>query len=85
MLNIAAYEVNRSIQKSSSLDSQTKDHPTRSQSREHEGLMTWPDRYFKRTQPQEHPIAEINEHANNLSVRELQLGMYGSMVSRIVL
>ncbi|KAL8157683.1 sodium/hydrogen exchanger 8-like isoform X2 [Apium graveolens] len=80
MLNIAAYEAKRCIQRSSSLDSNLKDHPTRSQIREHGGLMTWPDRYFKPTQPHEHPIAETSEHADNLSVRAVQLSMYGSVI-----
>ena len=76
MLNIAAYEVHRS------LVPHTKDHLTRFKSSDHEGLMSWPDQCYKPTQPHEHPIAETNEHANNLSVRAMQLSMYGSMVSQ---
>ncbi|XP_017226139.1 sodium/hydrogen exchanger 7 isoform X3 [Daucus carota subsp. sativus] len=74
MLNIAAYEVHRS------LVPHTKDHLTRFKSSDHEGLMSWPDQCYKPTQPHEHPIAETNEHANNLSVRAMQLSMYGSMI-----
>lgn len=66
MLNSAAYEANRSFQESPLSVTHTIGHPTRSQSREHGGLMSWPDQYFKPTQPHEHPFTEINEHAKQL-------------------
>lgn len=84
MLDIAAFEANRSLQRrNSSLISHTKDHPTLSRSREHVGLMSWPEQFYMPAQPHEHPVAETDEHANNLSVKAMQLSMYGSMVCLI--
>lgn len=81
MLDIASFDANRSLQRrTSSLISHTKDHPAVSQSREHGGLMSWPEQFSMPTQPHEHPVAETDDHANNFSLRAMQLSMYGSMV-----
>lgn len=81
MLDIASFEANKSLQRrTSSLISHTKDHPTMSLSREHGGLMSWPEQFYRPTQPHEQPVAEPSEHANNLSLKAMQLSMFGSMV-----
>ncbi|WOH15660.1 hypothetical protein DCAR_0935203 [Daucus carota subsp. sativus] len=81
MLDFAAFEANRSLQRrSSSLVSHTKDHPTRSLSKEHCGLMSWPEQFYMQTQPSEHRIEETDKIGSNLSVRAMQLSMYGSMI-----
>lgn len=41
--------------------------------------MSWPEQFYMPAQP-EHPVEETDEHANTLSVRAMQLSMYGSMV-----
>lgn len=84
MLDIAAFEANRSLQRrSSSLVSHTKDHPTRSLSKEHCGLMSWPEQFYRQTQSNERNelhVAETDKNVTNLSVKAMQLSMYGSMV-----
>ncbi|KAL8157682.1 sodium/hydrogen exchanger 8-like [Apium graveolens] len=81
MLDIGAFEANRSLQRrNSSLISHTKDHPTLSLSREHGGLMSWPEQIYTPAEPDEHPVAETDEHVNNLSLKAMQLSMYGSMI-----
>ncbi|KAK1387163.1 Salt overly sensitive 1 [Heracleum sosnowskyi] len=81
MLDIAAFEANRSLQRrSSSLVSHTKDHPSRSLSKEHCGLMSWPEQFYTQTQSNEHRVAETDKNVTNLSVRAMQLSMYGSMI-----
>nr|ALH21662.1 putative plasma membrane Na(+) /H(+) antiporter [Artemisia japonica] len=82
MFDIAGFETSRTLQRrTSSLISHGGDNPPRTPpSREHSGLMSWPQRHTKSRQHLEHP-SEIDQHGNNFSARAMQLSMYGSMIS----
>ncbi|CAK9163719.1 unnamed protein product, partial [Ilex paraguariensis] len=80
MFDIAEFEASRALQRrSSSLLPQSVDHPTRSLSREHGGLMSWPAQFFE---PRHHPHdpEETHHKLNNLSARAMQLSIFGSMI-----
>ncbi|KAF8037895.1 hypothetical protein BT93_B0666 [Corymbia citriodora subsp. variegata] len=79
IFDVAAFEADSALQRSSSLLPHSVDHPLRTHSREHGGLMSWPKHFYKaRQQRQSHE--EINQHTNSMSARAMQLGVYGSMV-----
>ncbi|KAJ9546903.1 hypothetical protein OSB04_019446 [Centaurea solstitialis] len=79
MFDVAGFEGSRSLQRrTSSLISHGGDNPVRSPSRDHAGLMSWPERHIKSWQHLEHPDSG-NE--NTFSARAMQLSMYGSMIS----
>ncbi|KAF8021108.1 hypothetical protein BT93_G1514 [Corymbia citriodora subsp. variegata] len=79
IFDVAAFEADSTLQRSSSLLPHSVDHPLRTHSREHGGLMSWPKHFYKaRQQRQSHE--EINQHTNSMSARAMQLGVYGSMV-----
>ncbi|XP_052204610.1 sodium/hydrogen exchanger 8 isoform X2 [Diospyros lotus] len=80
IFDIAAFETNRVLQRrSSSLLSHVIDHPTSSLSKEHSGLMSWPENFFETRYHQQSPN-KTGEQATNLSTRAMQLSMFGSMV-----
>ncbi|XP_052204611.1 sodium/hydrogen exchanger 7 isoform X3 [Diospyros lotus] len=80
IFDIAAFETNRVLQRrSSSLLSHVIDHPTSSLSKEHSGLMSWPENFFETRYHQQSPN-KAGEQATNLSTRAMQLSMFGSMV-----
>lgn len=75
MFDITAFEANRALQRrSSSSVSHQIDHPPRTPSRQHVDFMSWPQ------QPHDNPKEETGQQANNLSVRAMQLSIFGSMV-----
>lgn len=81
MFDIAGFEASRTLQRrTSSLISHGGDNPSRSPTREHSGLMSWPERHIKSRQQLEHPN-DVDQQGNNFSARAKQLSMYGSMVS----
>ncbi|XP_050375031.1 sodium/hydrogen exchanger 8 isoform X3 [Argentina anserina] len=49
-------------------------------SREHTGLISWPEQYLHLKQLEQNPEG-TNQQANSLSTRALQLSIYGSMVN----
>ncbi|GMH06731.1 hypothetical protein Nepgr_008571 [Nepenthes gracilis] len=78
IFDIAAFEADNALQRRpSSLMLHAVDHPTRSVSGEHGGLMSWPEHYYK---PGQHHQEEMDEPINNLSAKALQLSIFGSMV-----
>ncbi|KAF8021104.1 hypothetical protein BT93_G1510 [Corymbia citriodora subsp. variegata] len=79
IFDVAAFEADSALQRSSSLLPHTVDHPLRTHSREHGGLMSWPKHFYKASQ-QRQSHEEINQHTNNMSARAMQLSVYGSMV-----
>uniref|UniRef100_A0A5B7A4E3 Cyclic nucleotide-binding domain-containing protein n=1 Tax=Davidia involucrata TaxID=16924 RepID=A0A5B7A4E3_DAVIN len=82
IFDIAAFEANRALQRRpSSLVSHSVDQPSRSLSREHGGLMSWPEHFFKPSQNDHNPEEETDLRANNLSARAMQLSIFGSMVN----
>ncbi|XP_057477660.1 sodium/hydrogen exchanger 7 isoform X3 [Actinidia eriantha] len=82
VFDIAAFEANRALQrKSSSLVPHSVDHPSRSLSREHFGLMSWPEQFYKSRQHHQNPEG-TDQQATNLSARAMQLSVFGSMVNQ---
>ncbi|KAL7598716.1 hypothetical protein Lser_V15G22190 [Lactuca serriola] len=72
--------------KSSLISHNAENNPGRSSpSREHSGLMIWPERHIKSRQllenPNPNPNLDHHQHGNNFSARAMQLSMYGSMIS----
>lgn len=59
--------------------SQTVEVP-RMLSKEHSGLLSWPESFRKSIGPQHASLTDIRNHPGSLSARALQLSMYGSMV-----
>lgn len=81
MFDITAFEANRALQRrSSSLISHSIDRPPRTLSKEHNDLMSWPELSYKPRQPLQPPKEETNQQANNLSIRAMQLSIFGSTV-----
>ncbi|XP_038875390.1 sodium/hydrogen exchanger 7 isoform X2 [Benincasa hispida] len=56
------------------------DHPQRSLSRDHSGLMSWPELLSKPRPPQKHKSERTERPADSLSAKAMQLSIYGSMV-----
>lgn len=80
IFDIAAFESESKLQRrSSSFVPHSVDHPHRPLSREHGGLMSWPEHFYK---PRQHKQNSewITQQANSLSTRAMQLSIYGSMV-----
>lgn len=81
MFDIAGFLTGRGLQRrSSSLLSHSIDHPSRSFSREHSGLMSWPENSYKAMQHRQ-DVEQTGQHETNMSTRAMQLSIYGSMVS----
>lgn len=79
IFDVAAFEADSALPRSSTLVPHSVDHPLRTHSREHGGLMSWPKHFYKaRQHGQSHE--ENNHQANSMSTRAMQLSVYGSMV-----
>nr|ADK60916.1 plasma membrane Na+/H+ transporter [Distichlis spicata] len=72
-------EIEADIQRTASLLSQTHE-PPRTLSKEHSGLLSWPESFRKPRGPHNVSLAEIRSQPGSLSTRALQLSMYGSMM-----
>ncbi|KAI4357384.1 hypothetical protein L6164_001336 [Bauhinia variegata] len=80
IFDIAAFESDTAPRRrSSSLLSDAADHAHRSYSREHGGLMSWPELVYNRNQHKQEP-QRTERQANSMSARALHLSIYGSMV-----
>ncbi|KAJ7954466.1 Sodium/hydrogen exchanger 7 [Quillaja saponaria] len=80
IFDIAAFRADSALlRRSSSLIPHSVDLPHKSLSKEHGGLMSWPDHFYK---PREHKDNSegIKNQVNSLSARAMQLSRYGSMV-----
>ncbi|OEL26077.1 Sodium/hydrogen exchanger 7 [Dichanthelium oligosanthes] len=53
----------------------------RTKSKEHSGLLSWPENFRRSRGPHSGSLAEIRNQPSSFSARALQLSMYGSMVS----
>ncbi|XP_055819135.1 sodium/hydrogen exchanger 8 isoform X1 [Solanum dulcamara] len=80
MLDFARFQTGRGLQRSSSLLSHSIDHPSRSFSREHGGLMSWPENTYKAMQHRQ-DVEQIGQQETNMSTRAMQLNIFGSMIS----
>lgn len=85
ILNITAFQADRTLQRrSSSFMKHAVDCSTKSLGKEHSGLMSWPEHFYKpnkQTQTSAGPSGQVN----SLSSRALQLSMFGSLVCQLQL
>ncbi|KAL1568679.1 Son of sevenless 1 [Salvia divinorum] len=79
IFDIAGFEAGRGLQKrTSSIISRSADRHSGSFSREHSGLMNWPQHLLNSSR---HDGETSGEQHNNMSARAMQLGIYGSMIN----
>lgn len=77
--NMGLFEAPSALQrKPSSLISHSADQP-KPLSREHGGLMSWPEHFYKQRQHHQHPDG-IDSQVDSLFARATQLSVFGSMV-----
>ncbi|KAI4381489.1 hypothetical protein MLD38_007557 [Melastoma candidum] len=80
IFDLAALETDNVLQRrSSSFLPHSVEHPLRIRSREHSGLMSWPESFCHENQ-QKQSQGKNNHLDDNLSIRAMQLSFYGSMV-----
>ncbi|KAF9677498.1 hypothetical protein SADUNF_Sadunf08G0114000 [Salix dunnii] len=80
LFDMAAFEADGALRRrSSSLVSVLVDHPRRSFTREHGGLLSWPEKLYKRREHEQNFEGTCRSE-NSLSVRAMQLSIFGSMV-----
>lgn len=85
IFDIAAFESDGRLQRrSSSFLQHSVDLPNRSFTREHGGLLSWPENFYKSRQHKENSEAVDLQRANSLSARAMQLSIYGSMVCSFI-
>lgn len=78
---MAAFESNSELQRrSSSFLPQPVYLPNRPFTRGHDGLVSWPENFYKPRQHDENSETVDQQQANSLSARAMQLSIYGSMV-----
>lgn len=79
--DIAAFEADAAlVRRSSSLLSHAMDHSHRTLGRQHSGLMSWPEHFYKQKKNRKQNSEGIGQQTNSLSARAMQLSIYGSMV-----
>ncbi|XP_065856867.1 sodium/hydrogen exchanger 8 isoform X2 [Euphorbia lathyris] len=76
IFDIAAFEADSALQRSSSSFRHTADHPHRALSREH-ALMSWPENFYKANSNEQNIE---NGKANNFSAKAMHLSIFGSTV-----
>lgn len=80
IFDISAFEADRGLQRrSSSLVPHSADQPSRSLSREHGDLMSWPEHFYKLRQDNQSTEGD-RWKSNSLSYKAMQLSIFGSMV-----
>lgn len=78
IFDIPTLEADSVLQRSSS----SFNHPHRTLSRGHEGLMSWPEKFYKESKHSQNHGA-TDRQANGLSARAMQLSIFGSMVCQV--
>ncbi|KAF7020363.1 hypothetical protein CFC21_033476 [Triticum aestivum] len=78
IFEIGSLDIEADLQRSASLLSSTLG-PSRTQSKEHVGLLRWPESFRRSSGPGNASLAEIRSQPGNFSARALQVSMYGSM------
>ncbi|KAL9674096.1 hypothetical protein QQ045_030366 [Rhodiola kirilowii] len=85
ILDMAALVADRSLQRgSSSFMKHAVDRPTKSLSKEHSGLMSWPEHFSKPNQQKQNSAGPSGQ-VNALSSRALKLSLFGSIVCQLKL
>ncbi|KAK8605306.1 hypothetical protein V6N13_102090 [Hibiscus sabdariffa] len=78
IFDIATLEANRVLRRNSS----SFNHSHKTLNREHGGLMSWPEHFFRaRQHAQNHEASD--QQVNRLSARAMQLSIFGSMVCQV--
>ncbi|KAL7000704.1 Son of sevenless 1 [Sarracenia purpurea var. burkii] len=81
LFDMAAFESNKVLQRrTSSMVPRTVEHPTRTLSKVHSGLMSWPENTRKASQHRLTHDGTVQQEAHNLSAMAMQLSIFGSMV-----
>ncbi|KAL2343567.1 hypothetical protein Fmac_004852 [Flemingia macrophylla] len=82
VFDIPEFEADASLVRRSSslLSPHAGDHPHKSFHRNHSGLMSWPEHFFKGKNHQQRS-EEFGRLTNSLSAKAMQLSIYGSMVN----
>ncbi|PON79235.1 Cation/H+ exchanger, CPA1 family [Parasponia andersonii] len=79
--NIAALDSESRLQRrSSSFVPHSGNNPHRPLSREHGGLMSWPEHFYKKRHHKQN-VEGISRHAKSLSAKAMHLSIYGSTVN----
>nr|ABF60872.1 Na+/H+ antiporter [Populus euphratica] len=78
IFDIAAFEADGALRRGSS-SLVLGDHPHRYFTREHGGLMSWPENFYKPREREQNGVG-TSRSENSLSVRAMQLSIFGSMV-----
>ncbi|KAG6766019.1 hypothetical protein POTOM_030083 [Populus tomentosa] len=78
IFDIAAFEADGALRRRSS-PLVSVDHPQRSFTREHGGLMSWPENLYKPREREQNCVGTCRSE-NSLPVRAMQLSIFGSMV-----
>ncbi|XP_061986019.1 sodium/hydrogen exchanger 8-like isoform X1 [Populus nigra] len=78
IFDIAAFEADGALRRGSS-SLVLVDHPHRSFTREYGGLMSWPENLYKQREREQNCVGTCRSE-NSLSVRAMQLSIFGSMV-----
>ncbi|CAN6339204.1 unnamed protein product [Urochloa humidicola] len=76
-----ASEAEADLQRSVSLLSHSHEPPPRAMSKEHSGLLCWPESFRRSRGGHSASLAEIRNQPGSFSARAMQLSMYGSMVN----
>lgn len=84
IFDMAALQSDDNLNRSSSFI-HSVDHPQRSLSRDHSGLMSWPELLSKPRPPQKQKSERTERPADSLSEKAMQLSIYGSMVCSVVI
>jgi hypothetical protein len=79
LFEIGRPDIEADVQRSASVLSPTLG-PPRTQSKEHVGLLRWPESFRRSRGPGSTSLAEIRSQPGSFSARALQVSMYGSMV-----
>ena len=79
LLEIGRPDMEADLQRSASMLS-PKLGPPRTQSKEHIGLLRWPENSVRSKGPGNPSLAEIKNQPGSFSARALQVSMYGGMV-----
>ncbi|CAN0890974.1 Sodium/hydrogen exchanger 7 [Linum grandiflorum] len=80
IFNTAALEADHALKRMSSSLLSVDNHMHRPPSREHGGLMSWPESFYKQQKEKDNHQTKEGPPANSLSAKAMQLSIFGSMV-----
>lgn len=85
IFDLGKYEVENALSQRRSMSKMVSPavEPLRTRSREHTGLLSWPESFYKEIEHHQ-STSRTDKQPTSFSARALQLSMYGSMVSRVI-